>query len=163
MIEIIEAHEKGERLEYKPKLEKDWHLLPEQYRKFDFGSFDYRIQPKEEVKFKPNFKVGDFVLSKDRENTPINQEPHEILGIEPDTYFIDDPCLSEIPFEDEDKYIKADDCLWYWEWWDDVEKLYCKSCERYTKKRILSLFSSDLEIDLTPLYALGFKLPGDTK
>lgn len=166
MIEAIKAHNEGKRLEYRLSWNNgngQWLQLDNFNEHFDFSIYEYRIKPKE-TEFKPKFKVGDFVLSKDRENTPINQELHEILGIEPDTYFIDDPCLSEIAFEDEDKYIKADDCLWYWEYYDQIDKKYKSSLnERQTKEEAIRSLNIQNYSDLQPLYVIGFRLPKDKK
>lgn len=167
MIKLIEAHEKGERLEYKPKNKKDWHSLPKQDKNFDFAGFDYRIKPKEE----PKFKVGDTIIKKEFADL-IMFNPSDLLEVKhisTDEVHLDqfyDKYSTELYIHEvNENYINVDDCLWYWEGFNPYAGKWETSTTRYTKRGFMDYLKtySLLYEDLQPLYALGFRLPKDEK
>lgn len=167
MIEVMEAFERGEVIEaeikgtgmYEECVTPDWN--------WDY--MIYRIKPKEEEKIKTKFKKGDEIVHKEFCNgAPLNKNN--------DFFIIEDINLSENKYEVYNKwidafeffnievidenYINTDDCLWYWEYFDNNYKAFIKTEFRYNKKDCIDyLQKATSDLTPTPIYQLGARLP----
>lgn len=155
MIEVMEAFERGEEIEacwkgdfsWTSKAEPCWH----------WGFYDYRVKPKE-----PKFRVGDVVARKDEAGGD-HYSIVRIIGVSDQCgydyeYTKYDPKAEIGGVISDDEFILADECLWYWEFYHEGDKVWRMTSVRTTKAEALANGGSFID-RLTPLYALGFRLP----
>lgn len=133
MIEVMQAHTRGETIEVSDKGADDWSEI--KYPLWDWNSFEYRVKP-----IPGNFKKGDRVIFRQHEaDTLMLQDIHAYGDFGYTNPFI---------------LVKVDDVLWYWEY-QDVDGHWEKSDYRATRAEIEKLSNFH---NFTPLYGLGFRL-----
>lgn len=137
MIEVMEAFERGEAIQVKIMGSKDkWVDLKTSC--WNWFEFVYRVKPK----IDPEFELGEKVVD-------IREAGRMCPNIwEYGSYKLDAPV----------ELAKVDEVLWYWEY-QTTKGEWNKTSWRYTKKRAKSVILHSEQATLTPLYALGFRLP----
>lgn len=166
MIEVMEAYERGEKIEYIHDMTEDWTETKQPV--WDWYGCDYRIEPKK-AEQEPKFKIGDTLINKKNcDGSPlITSYLYTIKDIGTEQYyFINDFFTKEyMDIKNIDElYINIDDCLWYWEILrEDGEWEQFRT--RHTRKYLVDnyTFSNEEFKTLVPLYALGARLPKEQK
>lgn len=173
MIEVMEAFERGEAIEaeirgtgmYEECVTPDWN--------WDY--MIYRIKPKFKVEeIKAKFKQGDEIVHKELCNgAPLDKDNDflivEDIDLSEEKYEIYNKRLNAFEFFDikkiDENYINADDCLWYWEYYNNNYKSFTKTTVRYNKEDCIDYLIQIASDDLppTPIYQLGARLPKDKK
>ncbi|QCD52844.1 hypothetical protein [Campylobacter sp. RM16192] len=172
MIEVMEAFERGEEIQYARKGSEDWFVLHTGMWHWD--DYDYRIKPKrkkrhpEGVSFVYRREAGisnPKILVITSVETPVikaNKKPYEqdeaiyiLTGIK-----TTDKNAVVIMDEDnlEKELIRVDDCLWYWEY-QTIDGDWRKLDYRYATEQAQAVMTLSQQKTLAPLYALGFRLP----
>ena len=134
MIAVMQAYTKGEAIEVSDKGADDWSEI--KYPLWDWNSFKYRVKPKY-----GKFKIGDKILYKDEEVWPLITDRIYAYG------------TSANDFLNDDKFIKFDDVLWYWEF--KMSDVWHISQTRMTRDEAQAFVGQS--VDIAPLYALGFR------
>lgn len=154
-IEVMQAFLDDKEVEWRDArlINSKWTKLnPEHTIDWNWEENDYRVKP--EVETTHNFKVGDKVIYKCECDGSLIQEINleKIREIKRDTLILD--------FHEEsyDELIRVDDALWYWEY-QHKNGLWCITSCRFTKEGIIKYLSEYGATTLTPLYALGARLP----
>lgn len=172
MIEVMQAFERGEEIEVSCVDEDNWVYtrLPN----WNWRYYKYRIKPKEEeIKYKEEeiehkFKKGDEIVHKELcdgkplgkdnsflvvEDINLSEEKYEIYNKRLDTFeFFDIETIDE-------NYVNIDDCLWYWEYYDDNYEAFTKTDLRYDKEDCIDyLRRTTSYLTPTPIYQLGARL-----
>lgn len=168
MIEVMQAFERGEEIEVSCVNEDNWvhTMLPS----WNWKEYKYRIKPifKEE-KIEPKFKKGDTIVHKELcdgkplgkdnsflvvEDINLSEEKYEIYNKRLDTFeFFDIETIDE-------EYVNIDDCLWYWEYYDDNYEAFTKTDLRYNKEDCIDyLRQTTSHLTPMPIYQLGARLP----
>lgn len=158
MIKILQAHERGEEIEFKSEYFKDWGAVKPGHI-WNWECFEYRIKPKE--KRGPKFKVGDVLVHLEKEGQPLYWgDIYRVVSID-EKYTAEEAGYQyKGAYEYFEKiFIKADDVLWYWEY-QDVDGEWKKTNARYTKSDLSKEVLGPNEREkAAPLHALGFRLP----
>lgn len=110
MIEVMQAHARGEIIEVSDKGANDWSEI--KYPLWDWNSFEYRVKPAKKVTLNKRF---------------ISKQLSNIAGLIDTDVFI---CEGE--------FVSADDVLWYWEY-QDADGHWEKSDYRATRAEIEKL------------------------
>ena len=139
-IEVMQAYARGEAIEVSDKGADNWSEI--KCPLWDWNSFEYRVEPKY-----GKFKIGDKILYKDEEVWPLITDRIYTYG------------TSANDFLNDDKFIKFDDVLWYWEY-QDKDGFWHKTDYRATRAEIEKLSNFH---NFNPLYALGFRLSQNIK
>lgn len=159
MIEVMQAYERGERIEnrnHNETDEKDWRYTSEP--QWDWRLKEYRVA----LPLTTKFRVGNIVVRRIHANQPLTRsdiyhivEQTGRFVLETDTGLKIRVAVEEL----EDDFINADDVLWFWEY-QDVSGEWEMTNARYTKsdlsKEVLGPNERETAV---PLYALGFRLP----
>ncbi|CUU77248.1 hypothetical protein [Campylobacter hyointestinalis] len=172
MIEVMEAFERGEAIEaeirgtgmYEECVTPDWN--------WDY--MIYRIKPKfKEEEIKPKFKKGDTIVHNVLCNgTPLNKDNNflvvEDINLSEEKYEVYNKGLDTFEFFDietiDEEYVNIDDCLLYWEYYDDNYEAFTKTDLRYNKEDCIDyLRRTTSYLTPTPIYQLGARLPKDKK
>ena len=135
MIAVMQAHARGEAIEVSDKGADDWSEI--KCPLWDWNSFEYRVKPKY-----GKFKIGDKILYKDEEVWPLITDRIYTYG------------TSANDFLNDDKFIKSDDVLWYWEF--KMSDGWHISQTRMTRAQAQAFVGES--VDIAPLYALGFRI-----
>ena len=156
-IEVMQAYLAGKEIEYRLKNGSTfWIDISNPVWAWDAS--DYRIKP--EAKITHDFKVGDIVILKNNCNgiTVSLCHIYKVDRVNGDSLWLD---ISSSCFSVDD-YVKVDDALWYWEY-QHKNGLWCITSCRFTKEGIIKHLSEYGATNLTPLYALGARLPEDNQ
>lgn len=137
MIAVMQAYARGEAIEFcdldRPDIWFDVTDTPQWA--WDLNS--YRVKPKY-----GKFKIGDKILYKDEEVWPLITDRNYTYG------------TSANDFLNDDKFIKFDDVLWYWEF--KMSDGWHISQTRMTSAQAQAFVGES--VDIAPLYALGFRI-----
>jgi hypothetical protein len=130
MIEVMQAHVRGEAIEVSDKGADDWSEI--KYPLWDWANFEYRVKPAKKVTLDKN--LNKRFVSKQLSNIA------ELIDTDIFIY--------------EGEYISADDVLWYWEF--KMSDGWHISQTRMTRAQARAFVGQSVEI--APLYALGFRI-----
>lgn len=130
MIEVMQAHVRGEAIEVSDKGADDWSEI--KYPLWDWANFEYRVKPAKKVTLDKN--LNKRFVSKQLSNIA------ELIDTDIFIY--------------EGEYISADDVLWYWEF--KMSDGWHISQTRMTRAQAQAFVGESVEI--APLHALGFRL-----
>ena len=119
---------------------------------FDFRAFEYRVNPRK-------FKIGDVVISKKLEGKLLYSHAMSTINeIWTDTYFVDGG--SRLSFESEDRFIKINEVLWYFESLGQ-DGYWKKTNVRMNFLEAKKEFENDESVlRYEPIYTMGFRLKG---
>lgn len=166
MIEVMEAFERGEVIEaeirgtgmYEECVTPDWN--------WDY--MIYRIKPKEN-NIKAKFKQYDKIIHKELCNgAPLNKDNDfliiEYVNLSENKYEVYNKGIDAFEFFDikeiDEDYINTDDCLWYWEYYNENLKAFTQTTLRYNKKDCIDYLQKvTSDLTTTPIYQLGARLP----
>ena len=130
MIEVMQAHARGEIIEVSDKGANDWSEI--KYPLWDWNSFEYRVKPAKKVTLDKN--LNKRFISKQLSNIA------ELIDTDIFIY--------------EGEYISVDDVLWYWEF--KMSDGWHISQTRMTRDEAQAFVGESVAI--APLYALGFRI-----
>lgn len=157
MIEVMQAYERGERIEnrnHNETDEKDWRYTREP--QWDWRFKEYRVA----LPLTTKFRVGNIVVRRIHANQPLTRsdiyhiiERTSRFVLETDTELKIRVTIEEL----ENDFVDADDVLWYWEYQDEAGDWHILD-RRYRREDLNMLEFRELAT-ATPLYALGFRLP----
>lgn len=167
IIAVLEAYINGEEIEFLGVNAYTWvdMTIPE----WNFKNYKYRIKPKfkeEEIEYK--FKKGDTIVHKELcDGTPLGKDNSflvvEDINLSEEKYEIYNKRLDTFEFFDveeiDENYINIDDCLWYWEYYDDNYEAFTLTDRRYDKEDCIDyLRQTTSDLTPTPIYQLGARL-----
>lgn len=149
-VKVIQAYDQGKPIEQRRLDSDSWFI--QSSNRWDFDDYEYRIKALPKTKF----KAGDMVvlISEEDESFP---ELREITAVDDKKYILD--CILDRYHEHIDScYVNANRVLWYF------AVTNTKEGTRYIHKlstlaEMKKKFKGDSNIEYTPLYSLGFKLP----
>jgi len=157
MIEVMQAYERGERIEnrnHNETDEKDWRYTREP--QWDWRFKEYRVA----LPLTTKFRVGNIVVRRIHANQPLTRsdiyhiiERTSRFVLETDTELKIRVTIEEL----ENDFVDADDVLWYWEYQDEAGDWHM--LDRRCSKDGLNMLEFRELATATPIYALGFKLP----
>ena len=151
MIEVMQAFADGKAIQYRLR-SAEGYWCDIEWPIWAWDTSDYRIKP--ETKPSHNFKAWDAVIAKKLcDGRPLAAGDIKIIR----SIDTDELCFENSIKGDAKDYISVDDVLWYWEHLD-VDKDWVYTVIRYSKEGMLLKYS-DFKDTLTPLYALGARLP----
>lgn len=111
-----------------------------------------------------NYLYGDLVV---KTSNLINVEVYKIIGVELDEksnsniftliHFFTGERIRVTQSFINSCFVKVDDALWYYEFFNKENLCWVKTVQRYNKKQVSDLFSYGC--NHTPIWNLGFKLP----
>ena len=130
MIEVMQAHVRGEAIEVSDKGADDWSEI--KYPLWDWANFEYRVKPAKKVTLDKN--LNKRFVSKQLSNIA------ELIDTDIFIY--------------EGEYISVDDVLWYWEF--KMSDGWHISQTRMTRDEAQAFVGESVAI--APLYALGFRI-----
>ena len=130
MIEVMQAHTRGEAIEVSDKGANDWSEI--KHPLWDWANFEYRVKPAKKVTLDKN--LNKRFVSKQLSNIA------ELIDTDIFIY--------------EGEYISADDVLWYWEF--KMSDGWHISQTRMTRAQAQAFVGETVAI--APLYALGFRI-----
>lgn len=130
MIEVMQAHTRGEAIEVSDKGANDWSEI--KHPLWDWANFEYRVKPAKKVTLDKN--LNKRFVSKQLSNIA------ELIDTDIFIY--------------EGEYISADDVLWYWEF--KMSDGWHISQTRMTRAQAQAFVGQSVEI--APLHGLGFRL-----
>ena len=133
MIEVMQAHARGEAIEVSAKGADDWSEI--KYPLWDWNSFEYRVKP-----IPGNFKKGDRVIFRQHEADALMLQDIHAYG----DFGYTNPFI----------LVKVDDVLWYWEF--KMSDGWHISQTRMTRAQARAFVGES--VDIAPLYALGFRI-----
>lgn len=172
MIEVMQAFERGEEIEVSCVDEDNWvhTMLPN----WNWKYYKYRIKPKEEeIKYKEEeiehkFKKGDIIVHKELcDGKPLGKDNSflvvEDINLSEEKYEVYNKGLATFEFFDietiDEEYVNIDDCLWYWEYYDDNYEAFTKTDLRYNKEDCIDyLHRTTSYLTPMPIYQLGARL-----
>lgn len=82
MIEIMQAYERGEQIEYKIKsfmCDDKWLPMDNEKPEWDFTDFDYRVKPK--PTYRPYKNVAEFLAAQKEHGMNIKLKEHNYYGL----------------------------------------------------------------------------------
>ena len=157
MIEVMQAYERGERIEnrnHNETDEKDWRYTREP--QWDWRFKEYRVA----LPLTTKFRVGNIVVRRIHANQPLTRsdiyhiiERTSRFVLETDTELKIRVTIEEL----ENDFVDADDVLWYWEYQDEAGDWHM--LDRRCSKEGLNMLEFHEQASAKPLYALGFRLP----
>lgn len=151
-IDIIKFYDEGREIEIRCKdSDNAWSKYDNNLcGDFDFKAFEYRINPRK-------FKVGDVVISKKQEGKMLYQHTMETIDdIRIDFYIVNGG--SHLSFENEDRFIKINELLWYFESLGQ-DGYWKKTNIRMSFLEAKKEFENDESVlRYEPIYAMGFRL-----
>ncbi|CUU77041.1 Uncharacterised protein [Campylobacter hyointestinalis subsp. hyointestinalis] len=167
IIAVLEAYINGEEIEFSGVDTYSWvdMTIPE----WNFKKYKYRIKPifKEE-KIEPKFKKGDTIVHKELcDGTPLDRDSNFLvvddIDLSKEKYRIYNNGLAIFEFFDieeiDEDYLNIDDCLLYWEYYDDNYEAFTKTDLRYDKEDCIDyLHRTTSYLTPTPIYQLGARL-----
>ena len=130
MIEVMQAHARGEAIEVSDKGADDWSEI--RHPLWDWANFEYRVKPAKKVTLDKN--LNKRFISKQLSNIA------ELIDTDIFIY--------------EGEYISVDDVLWYWEF--KMSDGWHISQTRMTRDEAQAFVGESVAI--APLYALGFRI-----
>ena len=130
MIEVMQAHVRGEAIEVSDKGADDWSEI--KYPLWDWANFEHRVKPAKKVTLDKN--LNKRFISKQLSNIA------ELIDTDIFIY--------------EGEYISVDDVLWYWEF--KMSDGWHISQTRMTRDEAQAFVGESVAI--APLYALGFRI-----
>ena len=130
MIAVMQAHARGEAIEVSDRGKNDWSEI--NCPLWDWNSFEYRVKPAKKVTLDKN--LNKRFVSKQLSNIA------ELIDTDIFIY--------------EGEYISADDVLWYWEF--KMSDGWHISQTRKTRSEAQAFVGDN--VDIAPLYALGFRI-----
>lgn len=145
MIEVMQAYEQGEEIEYRDNGE--WVATDDPA--WSWNNTDYRVKPNKK------YQVGMKFVDKDFENIP-NPEIFKLTsvdGVIKRYRFSNGEEADELKMER--KFISVSDVLWYWEYKLGDEWLMLIDAGRCDRAKAKDVSGAK---DIKPLYALGFRL-----
>ena len=162
MIEVMQAYERGERIEnrnHNETDEKDWRYTREP--QWDWRFKEYRVA----LPLTTKFRVGNIVVRRNANQPLTRSDIYHIIErtsrfvLETDTELKIRVTIEEL----ENDFVDADDVLWYWEY-QDVSGEWEMTNARYAKSDLSNEVLGPNERETAiPLYALGFRLPQNLK
>ena len=157
MIEVMQAYERGERIEnrnHNETDEKDWRYTREP--QWDWRFKEYRVA----LPLTTKFRFGNIVVRRIHANQPLTRsdiyhiiERTSRFVLETDTELKIRVTIEEL----ENDFVDADDVLWYWEYQDEAGDWHM--LDRRCSKEGLNMLEFHEQASAKPLYALGFRLP----
>lgn len=157
MIEVMQAYERGERIEnrnHNEMDEKDWRYTREP--QWDWRFKEYRVS----LPLTTKSRVGNVVVRRIHANQPLTRSDiYHIIErtgrfvLETDTELKIRVTIEEL----ENDFVDADDVLWYWEYQDEAGDWHM--LDRRCNKEGLNMLEFHEQASAKPLYALGFRLP----
>lgn len=172
MIEVMEAFERGEEIEFSRVYTDDWRDIGSP--NWNWDQYKYRIKAKYKVEeMEPKFKKGDIIVNKYIcDGTPLNRDSDllvvEDIDLFKEKYEIYDKGLAVFKFCDieeiDEDYLNVDDCLWFWEYYDDNYKTFTTTALRYNKEDCIDYLRRTTSHSApTTIYQLGARLPENKK
>ncbi|RAZ37167.1 hypothetical protein [Campylobacter hyointestinalis] len=166
MIAVLEAYINGEKIEFSRVYDDDWHHIS--IPSWNWDRYKYRIKHKEE-NIKAKFKQGDEIVHKELCNGAPLDEDNDFLIIEDinlseNKYEVYNKSRDDFEWFDikkiDENYINTDDCLWYWEYYDENLKAFTQTTLRYNEKDCIDYLQKvTSDLTPTPIYQLGARLP----
>ena len=155
MIEVMQAYVRGEIIQLcdihgDKESSDDWEDIKDP--SWNWGYFNYRVKPKNR-----KFEEDDKVIEKDAQMLMLDENNGYIWTVkgytqEGEVEFKGGVIMPENQVCEE--YVKIDDALWYWEF--QMSDGWHISQTRMTRAQARAFIGDNVEI--APLYALGFRL-----
>lgn len=167
MMAVLEAYINGEEIEFSRVYTDDWRDIGSP--NWNWDQYKYRIKAKFKVEeIEPKFKKGDIIVNKYTcDGTPLDRDSNflvvEDIDLSKEKYEIYDKGLAVFKFSDieeiDEYYLNVDDCLWFWEYYDDNYEAFTLTDLRYDKEDCIDyLHRTTSDLNPTPIYQLGARL-----